>query len=96
MANISQQKRQKMLEFLNKLKQEHQDDDSLRALGEIETALNEKKYGLVWEKHTEKVDEMLEKNIPVFIEDKSKKIFFEDSVHGGGTILFWRETTSIH
>ena len=84
MANISQQKRQKMLEFLNKLKQEHQDDDSLRALGEIETALNEKKYGLVWEKHTEKVNEMLEKNIPVFIEDESKKIFFEDSVHGGG------------
>lgn len=36
MANISQQKRQKMLEFLNKLKQEHQDDDSLRALVEIE------------------------------------------------------------
>lgn len=74
MANISQQKRQKMLEFLNKLKQEHQDDDSLRALGEIETALNEKKYGLVWEKHTEKVDEMLEHNIPVFCEDESKKI----------------------
>ena len=88
MANISQQKRKKMLEFLNKLKQEHQDDDSLRALGEIETAINEKKYGLVWEKHTEKVNEMLEKNIPVFIEDKSKKIFFEDSVHGGGTIIF--------
>lgn len=48
MANISQQKRQKTLELLNKLKQEHQDDDSLRALGEIEMALNEKKYGLVW------------------------------------------------
>ena len=31
MANISQQKRQKMLEFLNKIKQEHQVDDSLRA-----------------------------------------------------------------
>lgn len=74
MANISQQKRKKMLEFLNKLKQEHQDDDSLRALGEIETALNEKKYGLVWEKHTEKVDEMLEHNIPVFCEDESRKI----------------------
>lgn len=74
MANISQQKRQKMLEFLNKLKQEHQDDDSLRALDEIETVLNEKKYGLVWEKHTEKVDEMLEHNIPVFCEDESKKI----------------------
>ncbi|WP_252344736.1 site-specific DNA-methyltransferase, partial [Gemella sp. zg-1178] len=74
MANISQQKRQKMLDFLNKLKGEHQDDESLRALGQIETALNEKKYGLVWEKHTEKVDEMLEHNIPVFCEDENRKI----------------------
>lgn len=79
MANISQQKRQKMLEFLNKLKQEHQDDDSLRALGEIEIALNEKKYGLVWEKHTEKVDEMLEHNIPVFCEDESQKILANEN-----------------
>ncbi|MBS4762086.1 site-specific DNA-methyltransferase [Carnobacteriaceae bacterium zg-ZUI252] len=79
MANISQQKRRKMLEFLNKLKQEHQDDDSLRALGEIETALNEKKYGLVWEKHSEKVDEMLEHNIPVFCEDDSKKIIADEN-----------------
>lgn len=79
MANISQQKRQKMLEFLNKLKQEHRDDDSLRALVEIEIALNEKKYGLVWEKHTEKVDEMLEHNIPVFCEDESKKILANEN-----------------
>lgn len=79
MANISQQKRQKMLDFLNKLKEEHKDDDSLRALGEIETALNEKKYGLVWEKHTEKVDEMLEHNIPVFCEDESRKIVADES-----------------
>lgn len=74
-----------MLEFLNKLKQEHQDDDSLRALGEIETALNEKKYGLVWEKHTEKVDEMLENNIPVFKEVMDKKINVDC---GGGTTSY--------
>ncbi|MBU0279181.1 site-specific DNA-methyltransferase, partial [Gemella sp. zg-1178] len=79
MANISQQKRQKMLDFLNKLKGEHQDDDSLRALGQIETALNEKKYGLVWEKHTEKVDEMLEHNIPLFCEDENRKITVKEN-----------------
>lgn len=79
MPNISHQKRQKMLEFLNKLKQEHQADDSLRALGEIETALNEKKYGLIWKKHTEKVDEMLEHNIPVFCEDESRKIVADEN-----------------
>lgn len=79
MENLSKQKRQEMLEFLNKLKQEHPDDDSLRAIGEIETALNEKKYGLVWEKHTEKVDELLEHNIPVFSEDESKKIVADEN-----------------
>lgn len=88
MANISQQKRQKMLEFLNELKKQHQDDDSLRALGEIETALNEKKYGLVWEKHTEKVDEMLENHIPIFKEAARKKIASEFS--GGVQLLIRR------
>lgn len=87
MSNISQQKRQKMLDFLNKLKEEQQDDDSLRALGEIETALNEKKYGLVWEKHTEKVDEMLENNIPIFKEVMDKKINV-DCATGGGTTSY--------
>lgn len=79
MGNISQQKRQKMLEFLNELKSKHQDDDSLRAIGEIETTLNEKKYGLIWEKHTEKVDEMLEHNIPVFCEDERRKILANEN-----------------
>lgn len=88
MSNISQQKRQKMLDFLNKLKEEQQDDDSLRALGEIETALNEKKYGLVWEKHTEKVDEMLENNIPIFKEVMDKKINVDCA--GGGVQLLIR------
>ena len=31
MANLSQQKRQRMLTFLNKLKEEHKDDDSVKA-----------------------------------------------------------------
>lgn len=88
MANISQQKRQKMLEFLNELKKQHQDDDSLRALGEIESALNEKKYGLVWEKHTEKVDEILENHIPIFKEVAHKKIASE--ISGGVQLLIRR------
>ena len=37
-------KRQRMMEFLSKLKEEHKDDDSvLIALGEIEAELNAKK-----------------------------------------------------
>jgi len=74
MSNISQKKRAAMLAYLAELKQVHNDDESIRALNEIEAALTEKKYGLVWEEHTEQVDQMLEDNIPVFIEDEARKI----------------------
>lgn len=63
-----------MLGFLEQLKTQHSDDESLKALNEIESALLEKKYGLVWEQHTEQVDEMMKNNIPVFVEDKEKEI----------------------
>lgn len=74
MSNISQKKRAEMLAYLAQLKQQHTDDESICALNEIEAALTEKKYGLVWEEHTEQVDELLEDNIPVFIEDEERKI----------------------
>lgn len=80
MANLSQQKRQRMMEFLSKLKEEHKDDDSvLIALGEIEAELNSKKYGLVWEEHEEAVDVMMKDNIPVFTECTDKEINASDS-----------------
>lgn len=75
MANLSQQKRERMLAFLNKVKEEHKDDDeTLQALDEIENELNSKKYGLVWEKHEEEVDRMMQDNIPVFTEVKEREI----------------------
>lgn len=75
MANLSQEKRQRMLAFLKTIKEKHQyDDKMLIAVNEIENALNEKKYGLVWEKHEEAVDVKMRTHIPVFIEDKDKEI----------------------
>ena len=75
MANLSQQKRQSMLAFLNKIKEENKDNDEmLVALGEIENELNSKKYGLVWEEHEEQVDIMMKNNIPVFTEVIEKEI----------------------
>ena len=75
MANLSQQKRERMLALLNKVKEEHKDDDEmLIALDEIENELNSKKYGLVWEKHEEEVDRMMQDNIPVFTEVKEREI----------------------
>ena len=75
MANLSQKKRQRMFEFIDKIREEHKDDDEmLIALGEIENELNSKKYGLVWEQHEEAVDVMMKDNIPVFTECKDKEI----------------------
>ena len=76
MANLSQQKRQRMLEFLQTIREEHKDDDDvLIAIGEIESELNAKKYGLVWEQHEEAVDVQMRDNIPVFTEYADKEIF---------------------
>ena len=75
MANLSQKRRQRMLAFLNTLKEEHKTDDGmLIAINEIENALNEKKYGLVWEQHEEAVDMKMRTHIPVFTEDKDLEI----------------------
>ena len=75
MPNLSQMKRKRMLEFLDKIKEEHKNDDEmLIALGEIENELNSKKYGLVWEEHEEKVDVQMRTHIPVFTEVKEREI----------------------
>ena len=75
MANLSQEKRQRMLAFLETIREEHKNDDEvLIALGEIESELNAKKYGLVWERHEEAVDVQMRDNIPVFTECADKEI----------------------
>ena len=73
--NLSQQKRQRMLEFLAAIREEHKDDDAtLIAINEIENELNSKKYGLVWEEHEEAVDVKMRTHIPLFTEDESREI----------------------
>jgi len=74
LANISKMKRDEMLAFLAELKQQHTDDTSIRAFNEIENHLPEKKFGLVFEEHTEAVDEMLAENIPVLTADPERRI----------------------
>lgn len=75
MPNLSQLKRQRMLAFLDKIKEEHKtDDEMLIALGEIANALISKKYGLVWEQHEEKVDVAMQTSIPVFEEVLEREI----------------------
>lgn len=74
MANLSQIKREKMLKFLETLKEQHSDDESLIALNQIENELTSKKYGLVWEEHEEEVDVKMRTHIPVFTEVEAKEI----------------------
>ena len=75
MPNLSKLKRERMLAFLQKIKDEHRDDDDmLIALGEIESELTAKKYGLVWEQHEEAVDVMMRDHIPVFTEVPEREI----------------------
>ena len=80
MPNLSQLKRQRMLEFLNKIKAEHTDDESLIAINEIETTLTEKKYGLVWEEHQEQVDAEMQTKVPVFSEDANREIASDEEL----------------
>lgn len=74
MANLSQIRRKKMLEFLETLKEQHMDDASLIAINQIERELTAKKYGLVWEEHEEEVDVKMQTHIPVFTEVEDKEI----------------------
>ena len=74
MANLSQIKREQMIAFLETLKEQHSDDESLIAINQIERELTSKKYGLVWEQHEEEVDVKMQTHIPVFTEDKEKEI----------------------
>ncbi|MFN0310927.1 site-specific DNA-methyltransferase [Enterococcus thailandicus] len=59
--------------LIDKAREEARKDD-IPKLEKLIQMLNTKKYGLVWEEHTEKVEEEMKTKIPVFIEDASKKI----------------------
>lgn len=74
MQNLSQQKRQRVLDFLEQIKSSSDDEKTVIAINEIENELVEKKYGLVWEKHIEQVDEDIKANVPVFTEVEDRAI----------------------
>lgn len=78
--NISEQRRKEMMKFLDEIQAEHEDEKSLRAINEIKNFISEKKYGLVWEEHSEKVDEMLVDSIPIFTEVEKKRIISNEKI----------------
>lgn len=82
MANITKQKRDQMISFLESIKSTKSQDEFVRACNEIENYIKDKKYGIVFEEHTEQVDEMLKDNIPVWCENSARKI-------GSGNSMPW-------
>lgn len=91
-TNISGEKREALLSkiaeiktFIEKNADEKNASQLLSYLGDLSREVNGKKYGLVFEEHHEKIDELLEENAPVFIEDK--KLF----VDNGGELNFLLE-----
>ena len=78
MSNLSEISRQRMLHFLEKIK-ENIDDEGIKVINEVETFINDKRYGLIWEEHEEAVDVQIAKKVPVFTEVEDKKIINDDS-----------------
>ena len=72
--NLSKQKREKMLNTIAKIKENINDDETLKNLSLIEYELTKKKYGLLWEEHEERVDDELKTQIPTFEEIQEKEI----------------------
>lgn len=73
-TNLSKIRRDEMLSTINEIKKNITDEKILSSLSAIENELTEKKCGLIWEKHEERVDKELETQIPVFEEVKDKRI----------------------
>lgn len=76
-TNISKQKRDDLLNKIQQIKdyisaapQDKNTANLLAYLGELTKEVNGKKYGLVFEEHREKIDEMLEENAPVLVEQE--------------------------
>lgn len=78
-TNLSKIKRDKMLETISSIKENIEDDETLKNLSLIEYELTKKKYGLVWEEHEERVDEELKTKIPTFEEVKEKDIISKEN-----------------
>lgn len=75
-------KRQKAIEYINKklteaINNNHKEDE--QELKVIINLLNSKRYGLVWEKTSEEINDNLKKEIPVLKENENREIVSNNS-----------------
>ena len=73
MVNLSEKKRENLSEKLTCVKNKLGDDTLESYLNELESVLFKKKFGLVWEEHSEEVYDKLTGYIPIFKEIRSKE-----------------------
>jgi len=79
--NLTDSRRQRLIEILAKSR-EYIDDDEIRiSLNEIDKFINDQKFGLIFEEHSEDVFEMMNEFIPVFEEDDARYIKSAESNH---------------
>lgn len=90
--NLSKEKRDDLLgkieeirKFLTASTYDENAQKLARYLNDLSAEINGKKYGLVFEEHREAIDETLDKNLPVFTEEK--KLF----LNNGGEMNFLLE-----
>ena len=79
-TNLTKKNRKEMIEFLEKIKNSNNDDETLRMVNKIENTLTEKKFWLVFEEHREKVDDLLQENIPLLCEDATRRICKDENL----------------
>lgn len=77
-TNISRKRKEQLIDKIEEIRQHiltNAPNSELEGwLGEISAELKSHKYGLVFEEHMEKIDEILLKNIPIFNEKKELQI----------------------
>ena len=75
--NITKEIREKILEYLREFKNEcsSSETDRIRKIQEIYKYIDSDTFGIRFERHSEDVLERLTKEVPVFYEDKTRKIF---------------------
>lgn len=77
--NKTKAKRESIQELIDYYKEKFNDSELSSFLNTINSELNRKKYGLVWEQHSEEVLEKMQTSIPVFKELDEYKIKSNDS-----------------
>lgn len=70
--------------------------EDIKELEDIQKLLSQKKYGLVWEQHAEKFEEDMKFNIPVFVENKSKKFHNDNNSSKFNFLLEGDNLHSLH